>query len=291
MGLLGLQTSLTQHQQMLKRTPLFLVALSSDVADALLPKLVRSVAQVTVRKHKALRPPKGMDEHFLAVCCSGTLASPGSASDASSWSRKAGDFWFVIPGAPALVATTFTRVLCLPRSAWWEALAVVDDPFVRKLASLDFISVLTSVPYFSTIDTAALSPLAALFSFECFPAHATVYSAGEVSNKFYILVHGQVSFTLNGEVVKHIDTTTFFGATAFVGQEIARVCTVTCGAAGCALLSLHREHFELFKEHFGEAAALVLGLMRRETRGRMVAAALQTGGLATAADVDRPTHE
>jgi hypothetical protein len=95
---------------------------------------------------------------------------------------------------------------------------------------------------------------------------------------------------------------------AFVGGGAERVYTASAGESGCAVLSLHKKHFERFKERFRDAASTVfahgshtvhtpyqciqaavhtfawtvaalcvlllqvLTLMRREMRGRMVCA-------------------
>ena len=60
---------------------------------------------------------------------------------------------------------------------------------------------LERVPFLSALETRVRHGLAELFSFEILGADATLFSQGDVGERFYILMHGTLEVVANDEVI------------------------------------------------------------------------------------------
>lgn len=197
--------TLERRKRLLRGTPLFLIVSEIKGTDGLLDHLASKAKPVTVRRGCKLKVPDSVRMDGFAICNTGCLTT--EQDDGVHWLRKSGDFWFLAPGTPALVASVRSTVLCLPRAALSEVIAMASapvSPLIRALAGVDFLSIMRTVPFFATLGIAELASLAPLFTFEAFEPSAVVYATGEPSRKFYILVSGRVDLTLNGMYIKQV---------------------------------------------------------------------------------------
>jgi hypothetical protein len=89
-------TPMAERQELLRATPLFLVAL--DGASSMVEELAKATTIVSIRRGRVFKLPQHIGARCLVVCCRGELGLTGSgstSSEVSPWTRKS------VPGRTA----------------------------------------------------------------------------------------------------------------------------------------------------------------------------------------------
>ena len=274
MGCFGVgDITLAKRATILRNTPLSLV--SSD--DSTFAELVATSFVIHLRKNKALELPASMGDGGFLVCVRGELIGTADGGDYAPFEhvRKAGDFWWVSQGSSQLTASKKVQILCVPQAAFEQ------NALLHEVSHMDILQTMRSIPYFETLDAVQLSSLGSLFTFSVYPQSTAIYSRGELADRFYLLVHGEVAMlTDDGTVVYQCKAGAFFGGTALLlGSTAKRTYTVSPMKGPCAVLSLARAQFDLFAERFGAVAEEINARMLRETTGRMFTSAMTSAKL------------
>ena len=249
--------------------------MSSD--DSTFAELVATSFVIHLRKNKALELPASMGDGGFLVCVRGELIGTADGGDYAPFEhvRKAGDFWWVSQGSSQLTASKKVQILCVPQAAFEK------NALLHEVSHMDILQTMRSIPYFETLDAVQLSSLGSLFTFSVYPQSTAIYSRGELADRFYLLVHGEVAMlTDDGTVVYQCKAGAFFGGTALLlGSTAKRTYTVSPMKGPCAVLSLARAQFDLFAERFGAVAEEINARMLRETTGSMFTSAMTSAKL------------
>ena len=278
---------LPQRVEYLKKTPFILLS-SGDGGDDAITELAKLCIITNFGKGKPFAlPAKAVEGGAFALICTGGLGNPVS----SELTHRPGDFWHTSSSVSVLVAKMSTRIMFVPVSAIKAILAKGDSggsaeqTLLKAITEMNISSILDNVPYMrlAHLESDSLGALKPLFMFEAYADGVHIYETGEMADRLYILVHGEIAvLDKDGKTVRSFKAPNFFGATAMLDAKATRTFTAAASGGACALLSLSRDKLKLFKELFKESGAQLETLMFQEARGRMLTTTLLKGGMLTA---------
>ena len=147
---------------------------------------------------------------------------------------------------------------------------------LEKPQPAQWAEILRKVALFSALkeNSEALEQIASEMTVEVHGANHTLITEGELGDKFYILLRGQVSIhknTADGEsykvVILRSEITPALGEGGIVEAE-PRSATVVCDGE-CEFLVLSREHFEAFTKKYPQWAIPIMHSLFKTLMGRV----------------------
>ena len=117
----------------------------------------------------------------------------------------------------------------------------------RRLTPPSDLEVLRAVPAFADLPAPALELLAHAADRVQVPADTTVVREGDLADRFYVIVSGEVTVTQHGRVLRTEDPGDFFGEIGLL-RNVPRTATVTC-TEDCEFLVVEREDFLAAASH------------------------------------------
>jgi len=148
--------------------------------------------------------------------------------------------------APAALAVTSPRAVLIGIGVLWPLLALAGwwttrGAEARVAASNAEIALLRAVPFLAPLPLVALETCARFLVRQRVPAGKTIVQQGENGDRFYLLVRGRASASIDGQQVNTIEQGGWFGEIALV-HDVGRTATVRMLEDG-EIAFLLRPHF------------------------------------------------
>uniref|UniRef100_A0A7S4DM18 Uncharacterized protein n=1 Tax=Lotharella globosa TaxID=91324 RepID=A0A7S4DM18_9EUKA len=110
------------------------------------------------------------------------------------------------------------------------------------------------IPFFDTIPDDTFRTMAQECHVESFQTNQIVFNEGDIGDRFYIILYGEVAASVEGEVVARLSEGKYFGEIALVIEDTARTATCTATTES-VLLSMSKTSFGNFFADRPEALA------------------------------------
>jgi CRP-like cAMP-binding protein len=146
---------------------------------------------------------------------------------------------------PLLIATVGLRTGLVVIGVGVTAIVLVAIPGLVRVDKTalapDGLDLLRGVPMLAVLPERIIERLARMSAIVEFTAGSTVFSEGDEGDRFYIIEHGDVDVTYDGQVLRDLTVGDSFGEIALI-RDIPRTATIVA-TTDVVLRAIERRHF------------------------------------------------